>query len=464
MNGNSDTTKSAVWPPLLGRDAWISWPSLPDPRAAVLTSLLAQLEQSQWYAPEQLVELQGRQLAKLLEYAAHHSPFYRKRLAGGGGVDAFRNIPLLSRAELQQQYAHINCTSIPREHGSYSETKSSGSTGQMVAVRRSEACMMFWLALTLREHLWHKRDFTGAMAIIRPTVAENDKERQGVALPDWGPPVSLLFQSGKAYALNLQTDVARQAEWLAGIDPEYLLTFPTNLAALVQHFNAHGNPLRHLKAVRTVGETLTDELRRQCQAFFEVEIADTFSSQELGVIALQCPESGMYHVMSENLMVEILHEDGRACAQGETGRVVVTDLHNFATPLIRYDTRDYAEVGPTCSCGRGLPTLARIKGRSRNMIRLPDGRRFWPLVGAYHFREVAPVSQYQVIQHALTQLEVRLVSERAVTPAEESKLTDAIHRSLGYPFDLQFRYFETEIPRGTSGKFEEFICLLDEAA
>lgn len=461
MSVDARGTGFSMWPPLRGSNAWVAWPPIPDPRTAVLTSLLAQLEQSQWYQPDALMAMQNRQLEKLLEYASTHSPFYQRRLKGWTGQQGLQQIPVLTRKELQQ-CADIHCTSIPKDHGHYNITKSSGSTGQMVEVRRTEVCMMFWLALTLREHLWHRRDFGGTLAVIRPTVAENDPERRGVAMPDWGPPVSLMFDSGKAYALNIQTDIARQSEWLARVAPQYLLTFPTNLAALMTYAESHGNKLGTLREVRTVGETVSDELRHRCKAFFGVDIADTYSSQETGLIAIQCPESGLYHVMSENVIVEILHDDGRVCAQGETGRVVVTDLHNFATPLVRYDTRDYAEVGPSCPCGRGLPTLSRIMGRSRNMVRLPDGRRFWPLVGAYHFREIAPVVQYQVIQDALDTLEVRLVVERAVRQDEELQLATVIHQSLGYPFNLKFSYFFEELPRSKGGKFEEFICMLDE--
>ena len=118
---------------------------------------------------------------------------------------------------------------------------------------------------------------------------------------------------------------------------------------------------------------------------------DTYSSQEVGVIAIECPQGDGYHAMSEGLVVEVLRDDGEPCAAGETGHVVVTDLTNFATPLIRYDLADLAEAAGPCACGRGLPRIRRILGRERNLLRLPDGRRFWPLVGAFEYRAGAPV-------------------------------------------------------------------------
>lgn len=435
-------------------------------RNQALQDLLAQLDRSQWFNEEQLGQLQSEHFAILIRHVAAESSFYRQRLIDCGvdpenaALPDLQKLPLLSRTELQAQFEQINCRNIPRLHKRYSENKSSGTTGQTVTVRRTEVCMLFWLALTLREHVWHQRDFTGTLAVIRPAIAELDVDRKGIVMPDWGPPVALLFDSGRAFAMNMQTDVARQAEWLAGVDPMYLLTFPTNLAALIEKFKQQGIGLSGLKQVRTVGETVSNELRQTCREALGVELIDMLSSQELGVIAIQCPESGYYHLMAENLIAEVLRDDGQPCAVGESGRLVITDLHNFATPLIRYDTGDYAERGPLCRCGRGLPTLRRILGRSRHMMVLPDGRRYWPLVGAYRFREVAPVLQYQLIQTTLEAMEVRLVVDRPLSGEEESRLRDVICTSLGHPFHLKFRYFEHEIPRGKNRKFEEFVCLI----
>ena len=92
------------------------------------------------------------------------------------------------------------------------------------------------------------------------------------------------------------------------------------------------------------------------------------------------------------------------------------------------------------------------------MLLLPDGRRHWPLVGAHHFRDIAPIRQYQVIQRNREAIEVRLVSDSYLTQEQETRLKEIIHESLSYPFQLQFVYFSGEIPRGNGGKFEEFIC------
>ena len=252
-----------------------------------------------------------------------------------------------------------------------------------------------------------------------------------------------------------------QADWLRKTKPGYLLTYPSNLAGLLAYFAARGERLPGLHAVLTVGETVSPALRAACRNTLGIDIEDVYSSQELGYIALQCPVSGQYHVMAESVLVEVLDAHGQTCKPGETGRLVVSSMHNFATPLIRYELRDYATVGTPCACGRNLPTLARIAGRERNMIRLPDGNLHWPLLVRLHrCREIAPVRQYQLIQQNLQVTEVRLACDRGLTAAEEVQLKEIILEALGYPAELRFKYFEGELPRAPNGKFEDVISLV----
>ncbi len=172
-------------------------------------------------------------------------------------------------------------------------------------------------------------------------------------------------------------------------------------------------------------------------------------------MALQCPENDHYHVQCENVLLEVLDEKGVPCKPGETGRVVVTAMHNFATPLIRYSIGDYAMVGEACSCGRTLPVLRRIMGRVRNMMTLPSGGKVWPYFGANKLGDVAPLKQYQLVQKSLTELELRVVPERPLTSDDEAKMRTVIFESLGESFQLNFSYLDA-IPCGPGGKYEDF--------
>jgi phenylacetate-CoA ligase len=238
------------------------------------------------------------------------------------------------------------------------------------------------------------------------------------------------------------------------------MIYPSNLAAMLDLLERDGRHLPSVQRVRTIGETLSPAIRERAEHDLGATVRDCYSSEEVGYIAIECPTGGLYHVMAETLIVEVVDADGRACREGEVGRVLVTDLHNRATPLIRYAIGDMAEVGPACPCGRGLPTLRRIVGRERNMLLTPDGRRAWPLTGFRDFATIAPVIQYQLIQHRIDAVEVRLVVGAPIDAGQERALAALITRSLGYPFTLTFKYFPDRIPRQPNGKFEEFVNLV----
>jgi phenylacetate-CoA ligase len=203
---------------------------------------------------------------------------------------------------------------------------------------------------------------------------------------------------------------------------------------------------------------MPESLRAEAEALWGARLFDCYSSEEVGYIALQCPDGAGYHLMSEMLLVEIVDADGEPCAPGEIGRVLVTDLRNFATPLIRYELGDHAEMGAACACGRGLPVIRRVVGRERNLILMPDGSRHWPLTARSQYRSVAPVVQYQMIQQERERIEVRLVVETPLSADQEASLKAMMLKALGYPFALDFVYFDKTLPRGSNGKLEEFIC------
>jgi len=438
----------------------IDWPPIVTGETAALAALSFQLEQTQWLPADAIIRRQHEQLVNTAAHAAAHSTHFRSRLQVAGlkpeqlsTPHALRRLPVMRRRDVQSAGAALFCTQIPRAHAPVAEARTSGSSGEPVVVKRTAVTQLMWLAMTLREHLWQKRDFRGKLAVIRANLPRDNKD-----LPTWGPPASLLFETGSSHGRSIATDSVALAEWLQSINPDYLLAYPTSLAALLDQFEQRGLKLPNLRQIRTIGEMLTTEIRDAAQRVLGVGIADTYSSEEAGIVALQCPDSGLYHVMAESLIVEVLDERDEPCTPGKIGRVVVSDLHNFATPLIRYDIGDYAETAESCSCGRGLPALRRIVGRRRNMVRLPDGRTFWPLVGFARYRDIAPIRQYQLIQRDLELIEVRLVSDAPLTAEQERQLGDVIRKALGFPFDFRFIYFAEQIPRGPGGKFEEFVC------
>jgi phenylacetate-CoA ligase len=410
-----------------------------------------------------LQQAQFRQLKNLLDYAAAHSPFYRQRLAGFDtgrlSTDSFRCIPLLTRAELQAHGRQLDCLTVPDDHLPMREIKTSGSTAQPVEVRDTAIGSLLWSAITLRDHHWHGRDFSASLAAIRWRSDDRAMAPEGLRQADWGAPVNLLHATGPGYFLNIASDVKAQLGWWLAVDPVYLLTHPSNLRALLNLLAESAARPANLRQLRCVGEVVSDALRHQVKSLLGVPLIDMYTCQELGYMALQCPQHSHYHVQSEHVILEVLRDDGSPCGPGDTGRVVVTSLHNFATPLIRYAIGDYAVPGGPCPCGRGLPVLRSIVGRSRNMVRRPDGSLIWPNIGFGEFSRVAPIRQFQVVQHSLQDIELRLVSAVALTVEQEARIGAILARHLGSGFKVRISYHE-QIPRSAGGKYEDVLSLL----
>ena len=180
---------------------------------------------------------------------------------------------------------------------------------------------------------------------------------------------------------------------------------------------------------------------------------DLYSCAEAGTLALECPEQGQLHVMSESLLLEIVRDDGTACAVGESGRVLVTTLHNFAMPLIRYDIGDLAETGAACACGRQLPVLARVHGRAAQMLTDPQGNRYWPVLPhADLCLRIAPLRQLQYQQVGPDRVDMYYTMERELTSEEVTQLIAQLHRVVAYPFTYSFVHSHGSL-RSPAGKF-----------
>lgn len=431
----------------------VSWPAMPGGEGAAMLAMQFQFAQSERWPVDMLCAAQFAQLTLLLRHARATVPFYRERLAaidlsGPLTPEAFFRLPLLGRQDLQDRFADLCSTAVPPDHGRVQEGQTSGSTGRPVRFRATGLNGLFWRAFTLRDHLWHRRDFSGKLAVVRGRVKSG-------ANPGWGPSTDAAFRTGPSVTRGVDCTVAEQAAWLSRERPQYLLTIPANAGALAGYCEEKGIRFPELRELRTYGEALHPDLRSQVRAAWGVPLTDIYSCSELGYLALQCPGQEHYHVQSEGVYLELLNAAGRHCAPGESGRVVVTSLHNFAMPLIRYDLGDYAEAGEHCACGRSLPVIRRILGRVRNMLRLPGGELRSPRFGEAQFAAIAPVRQFQVVQRSLEDIEVLLVVTRPLTAEEESALRVLILRNLGHSFSIRFSYRE-DIPRTASGKYEEF--------
>ena len=232
--------------PILSRVAGLEWPALPGRQGANLLSLLYQLERSEQWDAQQLRASQLRQMWHVLQHAVTTVPYYRDRReeyefllsVEHAPTDAdWRRLPLLTRRNLQVAGDTLHSTALPPTHGRLTEFQTSGSTGQPVRVRGTGVTALFWEAITLRDHYWHARDFSAKLASIRFTSVKAAQPPDGLSMGDWGSPASALHATGPSSLLSLATEIGTQARWLLRQEPQYLLSYPSNLAALARYFH-----------------------------------------------------------------------------------------------------------------------------------------------------------------------------------------------------------------------------------
>ncbi len=442
----------------------VEWPAIPMAKPATQMALAYQLMQSQWWPRRLRRAWQARQLVQLLRHAQLTVPFYQTRLMDvvaaktqNAFVDAWLSVPVLERADVQQHKDELSSNHVPESHGPVTKIETSGTTGTPIATRSTMFAGTMMGAMTLRSHYWRNWDTNLSFACIRHAANGDEDADTGRELPVWGSLTGGVFHTGPGHFLGIRNDIETQADWLARVNPHYLMTYPTNALHLARYCGENGIHLPNLAGIETVSEVVTPEVRRVCKDTWNADIFANYSALETGPIAYQCPDNEHYHVQSEAALVEILDEENKPCPPGVPGRVVITPLHNLAMPLIRYALGDYAEFGEACSCGRTLPVLSRILGRRRNMLVHPDGRKVWLALEAEMFTRVAPVRQFQIIQHALDDIEVRLVVARPMSQDQEGALRERLNEEFLHSFPIRFTY-ENAIARTPGGKHEEFIC------
>ncbi len=347
--------------------AEIAWPALPETSGAAMLALQYQFEESEWWPAARMLERQFEQLGKLVAHSVAQIPFYAERLSRAGirdpgsvAPDAWRRLPVLSREEVRAHSAALVAARDPEGHGMRRSYATTGSTGIPIQGVQTQLTNLYWEAVTLREHLWHKRDLAGRLAVVRYPMNDAQASPRGMRFSVWNQGIASAFENGPSRMIGVTRPIPEILDWLLAEPSEYLLIYPSVLRDLLREARRRRAAPRGLRGVITFAEQLPPGLREQVAADWGVALQDIYSASETGYIALQCPAHPHYHLQSEVCFVEILKEDGRPCGPGETGRIVATPLHNFAMPLLRYAVGDFAEVGPPCPCGRGLPVVRRI--------------------------------------------------------------------------------------------------------
>ena len=412
---------------------------------------------------EELIEYQQVLLQRLLLHARDTTSFYKTRLnfdcTSTEAIEhKWNTIPVLTRVEASANRDALMSTAVPADTGRLLREETSGSTGIPFEFLKSELTDVATQALTERMFRWWSMDPRKSLAHIHYDKKKTSPPPEGLTTRYWhsGNP------DGRKYSLDAAASTDVQLDWLRDRRPHYLATFSTNLKRLALGAVKRNLDLR-FELVLSFGTRVDPDIRTACREAFGAEIADSYGSQEVGHVATQCPDCGEYHLASEVGHVEIMREDGRAAALGQSGRIVVTPFYNYAMPLIRYDMGDFAEAGianPTCR--RRLPTLRRILGRARNRFRFRDGSIIWPELADFRLHELVSYTDVQLLQIDLDHIEIRYVPAKAAKPVDRTLLEQRIREALGQPVSVSL----TAVPnlgRITYGKIEDCVCLLPAA-
>lgn len=455
----------------------MAWPAVLTGKAATLLAMQHQFSESQWWPAGKLRAVQFDQLRLLVANALRNVPFYVDHL-GAAGIkpgtplteEMWARVPVLTREQVRDHGERLHAQTSPPSHGGYTVSSTGGSTGIPVRVRKSELAALMWEAVNIREEIWHREDPGGTMVRIATTPKDLSAAQQaqshspaGFMYPDWGPPGNLLWRTGKIGQMDYTQPIATQAAFLQRMQPRYLYTTPGSLRLLMSYFRSEGLRLPSLKSIWTRSEVLDDALREACQEVFGCRIVHNYSSAETGYIALQCPTGTHFHTQDETVMVEVLDASGRVCGPGETGRVVLTPLHNFSMPLLRYEIGDDAEVGAPCACGRGLLVLTRIHGKTLDQLVLPSGERRRVHLNHYRLSGILAIREFQFAQISLARVDLRLVVARPLTVAEMEQVRALTRASFGADFQVDITFHES-LPRTAAGKLRPFISELPKTA
>jgi phenylacetate-CoA ligase len=420
------------------------------------------LLQTQFDRPEIICSRQDSALRAIVEHAWKTSPFWRDRLNTAGlrpsdvaTVADLPRLPLLTKADLRE-HAERMLSCVFKKSDLHKHT-TSGSTGVSVVTYRDDDCQQFKRAATLRSDEWSGWRLGERIAAVwgNPQIRTDWKGRLRRALLD-------------RHYLYLDTLKMNEASMAAFVDA--MVRTPTSmlfghahsLYLLAQYVKSQRPDVRlRPKAILSTCMLLHDFERQLMEEIFARKVTNRYGCEEVSLIACQCGHSEGLHVNADCLVVEILDDRGRECVPGQSGRVVVTDLHNRAMPIVRYEVGDVAAwSGQSCACGRTLPLLANVTGRVADYVVTSSGEYISGISLTENFAlQIPGVAQLQIIQEELQRFTFNIVKG----PDFGTHSFDAVRRLVRERFGAETRFachFMERIPQEPSGKYRFCISRL----
>jgi phenylacetate-CoA ligase len=425
---------------------------------------LDELNRTQWLSRDELLDLQRNRLHRLLVYAYKHVPYYRRVFDQVGfrpddvltDLSAMHRIPVLTKALIRENFDSL-LTPDPELRKEMITSSTGGSTGQPLIYMQDNRCRDYAMA-DLYRHLgltgWQLGQcyawIWGASFEAKTSQTIRSKTRDWILNRMETNAFSLSEESMRAFA----TQVARR-------HPRILVGYPSSMSWFAEFVQEHCLDDIKFEAISSAAETLYPGQRQLLEKVFGARVFDRYATRELGTIAYECEAHAGLHASIENLYVEVV-KDGRLAEAGEVGDIILTNLHNYGMPFIRYSVEDMGawSTRDDCPCGRRLPMMELRLARSIDTFRTRDGRRIWGEF-ASPILETPGVKRFQLVQKSLDHVVVRIVKDGNLDEAKLAKMEREIKLALGGQVAVTFEFPE-DIPVHDSGKHRYVISEIDK--
>lgn len=414
-------------------------------------ALLRAMEDSQWWRADRLEALRVARLRALLEHVGTHVPYYRDLFARLGfdpravtSTNDLRALPLLDKAVIR---ANTEGMKSDRAVG-LARFNTGGSSGEPLIFFIGVERVSHDVAAKWRATRWWGVDIGDPEIVVWGSPVELGAQDRVRAIRDRILRTELL----PAFEMSdekLDRFVARIREKR----PRMLFGYPSSISMIAQHARKRGIRMDDLgiRVAFVTSERLYDHQRETISTIFGCGVANGYGGRDAGFLAHQCPEGGM-HITAEDVIIEIVDGEGRPLPAGESGEIVVTHLATRDFPFIRYRTGDVGVLDDrTCACGRGLPLLREVQGRSTDFVVAADGTVMHGLALIYVLRDLPAVRAFKIVQHSRQQVEVLVVGGDGFSGDTEASIRAGIGRRMGDGVEIVVRRVD-EIPAEKSGK------------
>jgi phenylacetate-CoA ligase len=416
-----------------------------------------ELERTQWLDPQALEALRVRRLRALLVDAGQHVPYYRRLFAGQGFDPAglrsladLRALPLLSKAEIR-----ANLDALKRDGAQrLVRHNTGGSSGEPLVFYMGMDRVSHDVAAKWRATRWWGVDIGDPEVVVWGSPVELGAQDRLRAWRDRLLRSSLLpaFEMSDVKLDGFVAEIRRRR-------PAMLFGYPSALAHIAQHAKQRGVALNRLgiRVAFVTSERLYDHQRALIREVFGCPVANGYGGRDAGFIAHECPAGGM-HVSAEDIIVELIDRDGRPVLDGAPGEIVTTHLASGDFPFVRYRTGDVAVAGVRrCVCGRGLPLLDEIQGRSTDFVMAADGSLMHGLALIYILRDMPDLQSFKIVQQSRQRTTVYLVPGAGLDRGTaQLSIVQGFRRRLGPNVDVALEWVE-QIPPERSGKFRYVV-------